>query len=100
MEAGLPDFESASGSSDIDSAALHNIGEVFSPYAWMTAASNQSAVCNPGNCSFYSSNSYEVAGLVLTAVQQPDGDWTDLDFSKTLSHDGLRYPSMRLPADQ
>merc|ERR1719246_112519 len=100
MEAGLPDFEDARGQAAIDDAAKYSHGEVFSPYDWMHAAALFDAVCNPGNCSFYASNSYEVAGLVLAAVQQPSGDWTDLDFAKAISDDSSRYPSMQMPADQ
>lgn len=96
MEAGIPDFEHAKGGGDIDSDALNSDGQVFPPYAWMRAASNQSAICNPGNCSFYSSNSYEVAGVLLAALQNPAGDWNDLDFAKTISDDPSRYPSMKL----
>lgn len=97
MEAGLPDFESASGSSTIDTQALESHGEVFTPYAWMRAAAGQ-AVCSPGTCSFYASNSYLIAGLLAAAVQKPDGDWTDLDFGKLIG--GSRYPSMKLPGDK
>merc|ERR1719313_1705872 len=75
MEAGIPDFEDAEGKSDIDSNALHSDGEVFPPYAWMRAASAQKAICSPGSCSYYSSNSYEVAGLLVSAVQKPNADW-------------------------
>jgi len=96
MEAGIPDFESASGSSNIDSQALNSHGEVFPPYAWMRAAAGN-AVCTPGSCSYYSSNSYEVAGLLLTALQNPNGDWTDLDFGKAI---GGAYPSMKLPGKE
>lgn len=100
MEAGIPDFESAEGASDIDSAALHSHGEVFPPYAWMRAASAQKAICNPGACSYYSSNSYEVAGLLVAAVQKPNADWGDLDFGSAICGDSTlaRYPSMKFPA--
>merc|ERR1712242_390078 len=98
MEAGIPDFEDAGGSSSIDSRALASEGEVFPPYAWMRAAAAQQAICDPGACSFYSSNSYEVAGLLLTALQKPDGDWGDLDFGTAFCGDGSKYPSMKLPA--
>jgi CubicO group peptidase (beta-lactamase class C family) len=100
MEAGIPDFENAMGSSSIDTQALNSDGEVFTPYAWMRAAASQAAVCNPGACSFYSSNSYEVAGLLLTALQKPDGDWGDLDFGKAICGDSSQYPSMKLAAGQ
>ena len=60
----------------------------------MQAAASTQAVCDPGTCSYYSSTSYEVAGLVLAAVQKPDGDWTDLDFRAAITGDDSRYPSM------
>jgi len=101
MEAGLPDFENARGSSSIDSDALHSTGQVFPPYAWIRAAAGQQIPCNPGECSFYSSNSYEIAGLLLTALQKPDGDWGDLDYMEAISGGSKsRYPSMKLPAGQ
>jgi len=102
MEAGLPDFEGAAGGGSIDNKALESDGQVFSPYAWMQAASSNSPPCSPGSCSFYSSNSYEVAGLLLAAVQNPDGNWDDLDFGKAFSGDtdASRYPSMKLPASK
>jgi CubicO group peptidase (beta-lactamase class C family) len=97
MEAGLPDFEDARGSGNIDSAALHSNGQVFPPYAWMRAAAKNDIPCNPGSCSFYSSNSYEVAGILLAALQNPEGDWEDLDYGAL----GFsRYPSMKLPGGQ
>jgi len=98
MEAGLPDFEGAAGGGSIDTQALHSHGEVFPPYAWMRAASSQQLVCSPGTCSFYSSNSYEVAGLLLAAVQNPSGDWDGLDLPALI--EGSRYPSMKLPGKQ
>jgi len=66
----------------------------------MDAAASNQPPCSPGSCSFYSSNSYEVAGLLVAAVQNPDGDWDDLDFGKAFSgdSDASRYPSMKLPA--
>lgn len=100
MEAGLPDFESARGGSDIDTRALNSHGEVFPPYAWMRGAALTPKICDPGACSFYASNSYEVAGLLLAAVQKPDGDWTDFDFAQAIAADATRYPSMVMPNAQ
>jgi CubicO group peptidase (beta-lactamase class C family) len=99
MEAGIPDFEGRGDT--MDNVALTSHGEVFPPYAWMRATP-QKAVCSPGACSYYSSTSYEVAGLVLAAVQKPNGDYNDLDFGAAISGDSdvLKYPSMKFPGSQ
>lgn len=98
MEAGIPDFEFSKETHDsIDSEALMSHGKVYPPYAWMRAAADQPAACAPGECSMYSSTGYEVAGLLLAAVQNPDGDYTDLNFQAAISDDPSRYPSMALP---
>lgn len=99
MEAGIPDFEGRAD--NIDNEALHSDGEVFPPYSWMRAAAGR-AVCSPGACSSYSSTSYEVAGLLLAAVQKPGGDYNDLDFGAAFCGDSgaSRYPSMKLPGSQ
>merc|ERR1712232_192676 len=100
MEAGIPDFEGRGDT--IDNVALHSDSEVFPPYAWMQAAAAQNAVCSPGACSSYSSTSYEVAGLLLAAIQNPAGDYDDLDFGAAFCGDSCtsRYPSMKLPGKQ
>jgi len=100
MEAGIPDFEGHGNT--IDGKALHSHDQIFSPYVWMRAASkssNNTPMCSPGSCSAYSSTSYEVAGLLLAAVQNPDGDYNDLDFTKAISGNSPapRYPSIKLP---
>jgi CubicO group peptidase (beta-lactamase class C family) len=94
MEAGLPDL----GTHDkLNTAALNSHGQVFSPYAWMRGYPK--TVCSPGACSYYSSVSYIVAGLLVTSVQKPTGDWVDLDFTMAVSGSTKsRYPSMKLPA--
>jgi len=96
MEAGIPDFEDRGGI-DVDNQALYSDGQVFPPYAWMRAV--RSPKCSPGACSYYSSTSYEVAGLLIAAIQKPDGDWYDLDFQKAIGG-ASRYPSMTLPGSQ
>merc|ERR1712154_311696 len=40
------------------------------------------------------------AGVLLTALQQPDGDWGDLDFGTAFCSDSSKYSSMKLPAGQ
>merc|ERR1719498_1031875 len=86
MEAGIPDFEFSQETNDtIDYEALMSHGEVYPPYAWMRAAADQPAACAPGECSMYSSTAYEVAGLLVAAVQNPNGDYTDLNFTAAIS---------------
>merc|ERR1711966_581443 len=96
MEAGLPDL---STHDKLDTAALNSHGEVFSPYAWMRDGAKM--ICQPGTCSYSSSVSYIVAGLLIASVQNPTGDWTDLDYATAVSNNTKsRYPSLKLPAAQ
>lgn len=54
-------------------------------------------VCAPGACSFYSSASYEVAGLLLAAVGVPDGEYTDMDLGKLTLPAPDAYPTLSFP---
>jgi len=45
-------------------------------------------------------HAYEVAGLLVAAIQNPNGDYGDLNFAAAISADSSRYPSMKLPASQ
>jgi len=54
--------------------------------------------CNPGNCTAYSSTSFEVAGLVLAAVLNPNGAWYEFDLGTAIAADYQKeYPSMIFP---
>jgi CubicO group peptidase (beta-lactamase class C family) len=98
MEAGIPDFEGRGGI-NVDDQALYSDGQVFPPYAWMRGGASHSVPCAPGDCSYYSSTSYEVAGLLIAAIQNPQGDWNDLDFQQAIGG-ASRFPSMTLPGSQ
>lgn len=53
--------------------------------------------CSPGNCTAYSSTSFEVAGLVLAAVLKPSAPWYDFDLGSAFSDDRTAYPSLVFP---
>jgi len=53
--------------------------------------------CAPGNCTAYSSTSFEVAGLVLAAVLNPSSAWYEFDLGSALFPDRSLYPSMTFP---
>jgi len=50
-----------------------------------------------GECSSYSSTSYDVAGLVLTALVEPEKLWSDFDLGSVLFPDRSKVPSMKFP---
>jgi hypothetical protein len=83
---------------DIDARALASKGEEFPPWAWIRASADQGLACDPGTCSIYSSTSYEVAGILLAALQSPEGNYGDLDFGSAAFPNASMYPSMKLPA--
>lgn len=59
-------------------------------------SSNKTAICAPETCTAYSSTSFEAAGLLLTALQHPEGDWADLDIrSMVIPRPNSSYPSLR-----
>merc|ERR1711970_1351620 len=53
--------------------------------------------CNPGTCLAYSSTGYEVAGLLLAAVLNPQGEWYDFDLGSAVFEDRSAYASMSFP---
>jgi len=53
--------------------------------------------CVPGNCTAYSSTGYEVAGLVLAAVLNPDVEWFNFDLGSAVFAHRELYPSMTFP---
>jgi len=103
MAAGIPDFELANSTGKhadpCDTEVLTHGDRIYPPYFWMRYASNMSnktPLCAPSTCTGYSSTSYEVAGLLLAALQHPDGDWTDLDLrSMAVPNPNSSYPSLR-----
>jgi CubicO group peptidase (beta-lactamase class C family) len=106
MSAGIPGFEV--GGNTIDSDALESTGKVWTVYDWVqstTTYCNQTnpsgcMTCMPGTCTRYSSTSYQLAGLLVAAVQNPQGDWDDLDLRAAAFPDPSRYPSLQFPADK
>jgi hypothetical protein len=102
MAAGIPDFEYlVDGTYEFDNQLLVQGQRVWTPYDYLHYAASipksyapvGHLYCDPGNCTAYSSTSYQVAGLLLTAVLNPDGDWMDLDMRKAALPDVDRYPS-------
>ncbi len=76
-----------------------------------TTGSAQPFVCKPGSCSYYSSTGFQVAGLVLLAVQQretaerhvttPNGTWTALDIAGPLfQSDQHRFNKLHFFSDE
>jgi len=50
-----------------------------------------------GECSSYSSTGYDVAGLVLAALLEPEKPWYDFDLGSVLFPDRSKVPSMKFP---
>lgn len=50
-----------------------------------------------GNCTSYSSTSYDVAGVLLTAALEPKNQWYDFDLGTVLFKDRSMVPSMHFP---
>lgn len=53
--------------------------------------------CMPGTCTAYSSTSYDVAGLVLAAVLEPEKGWYDFDLASAISDERSSYSRMSFP---
>merc|ERR1711879_475527 len=53
--------------------------------------------CAPGTCTAYSSTSYQVAGLVLVAILQPEREWYDFDLGSVLFGNNDEYASLSFP---
>lgn len=96
MAAGIRDFED---DFSFDKWVLGNgsIGKVMQDYPYDAMAFSVSdgnikagggsgpLICETGgNCTAYSSTSYDVAGLILAAVLQPEKSWSDLDLGDVL----------------
>eukprot|EP00913_Durusdinium_trenchii_P018940 g17798.t1 len=77
MQSGLADFDV----SGFDDALLKQGGSVHSPLEFLHAAAKQSPVflCNPGQCTSYTSTNYVLAGFVALGAVAPTSDWTSLD---------------------
>lgn len=50
-----------------------------------------------GNCTAYASTSFLVAGLLLTAVLEPEKAWYDFDLGDAIFKNRSKVPSMRFP---
>jgi len=113
MSAGIPDFEGvgvggtdefdddvlkAGKSNPFDAAhysATHCPTSSRAPNCQTSAG--PSLYCEPGDCSGYSSTSYQVAGMLLTSVLQPEASWDDMDQRGALGLSADRYPNMQFP---
>ncbi|CAK0889785.1 unnamed protein product [Prorocentrum cordatum] len=62
-----------------------------------TRVKSSPLVCAPGACSFYSSASYELAGLLIAAVGVPDGKYTDMDLGNFTLPSRDDYPTLTFP---
>lgn len=105
MSAGIRDFEA---SYDFDNRVLAD-GDRWWDYPfeamnWSVSevniaagGGNDTLLCQPGTCIAYSSTSYEVAGLLLASVLQPDKPWYDFDLGSAIFDDRSKVPSMVFP---
>jgi CubicO group peptidase (beta-lactamase class C family) len=108
MAAGIRDFED---DYSFDQWVLGNASKVWDAYPYDAMSFSISdanikagggsgpLICNTGgNCTAYSSTSYDVAGLILAAVLQPDKPWYSLDLGDVL-FDGRRdlIPGAKFP---
>lgn len=102
MSAGIPDFETSDsqkpGHDDCDASVLAREYGIFAPYFWLRCAAKSAEhqnLCAPGQCTAYSSTSYEIAGLLLSALQQPLIEWDSLDMrSLAIPNANGSYPSL------
>lgn len=62
-----------------------------------TSKYSKPLLCSPGNCSSYSSASYELAGLLVAALEVPNGAYTDMDLGKYAFGNRIRYPTLTFP---
>jgi CubicO group peptidase (beta-lactamase class C family) len=53
--------------------------------------------CAPGTCTAYSSTSYQVAGLVLVAILQPEREWYNFNLGSALFDNHDEYASVSFP---
>ncbi|CAJ1386918.1 unnamed protein product [Effrenium voratum] len=98
MTAGFPDFEVG----DFDDRMLNAGG--FQPVyanlryaaAFQKNATGKALLCAPKSCSAYSSAGFEVAGLILAAVLEPQGSYSDMDLGEVLPNRS-RYSSFAFP---
>lgn len=108
MSAGIPDFESTPQGSpqgnSYDKEVLEHGRRVWPPYGSIRFSASMpwpgpggKLYCYPGTCGAYSSTSYQLAGLLLAALQVPGGNWTDLDLGDIALPNRSRYPSLRFP---
>merc|ERR1712084_175289 len=103
MGGGIRDFED---DYSYDVWVLGNGSKVWEPYAAMNFSVSDvnikagggegPLICNPGECTAYSSTSYIVAGLLLASVLTPESDWFDFDLGDAIFTEDQRkeYPSM------
>jgi len=105
MGAGIRDFEDDYGF-DQWALAPGNSTKFWKDYpyqamSWSASSPNNKGdgplYCNPGQCTAYSSTSFEVAGLVLAAVLAPNEPWYSFDLGSALFDQRQDYPSMIFP---
>lgn len=94
MSAGIPDFENG----NVDAEILNDASRIWTPYEFLQRAKSFPMPCEPGQCSAYSSTSFELAGLLLAALHDRSGNWTEFDMRSAAFPDRNRYASLRFPA--
>jgi len=102
MSAGLADFEIGTRDAD-DLQAGNRVWPVYSNIRYPAefqkkyGGTSTGTICAPGTCGYYSSASYEVAGLLLAAVATPGHNYTDMDLGEFALPERDRYPSLVFP---
>jgi len=59
-----------------------------------TKKPSKALICEPGKCGYYSSAGYELAGLLVAAVETPQKPYTDMNVGDVTFPDGSQYPSL------
>eukprot|EP00929_Paragymnodinium_shiwhaense_P062719 TRINITY_DN31316_c0_g1_i4.p1 TRINITY_DN31316_c0_g1~~TRINITY_DN31316_c0_g1_i4.p1 ORF type:complete len:307 (-),score=43.10 TRINITY_DN31316_c0_g1_i4:45-965(-) len=98
MKAGIPDFEEPTPPYKFDTEVLNHGNDLWLPSASLQFASRMGGyklLCAPGSCTVYSTASYELVGLALSAVLGVPYD--QLELGKYVGMPQLVYPNNSRP---
>mmetsp|Transcript_90306 Transcript_90306/g.206534 ORF Transcript_90306/g.206534 Transcript_90306/m.206534 type:complete len:404 (+) Transcript_90306:47-1258(+) len=94
MAGGTPDFEDA-GADPFDRQVFEGGDKEWPVYSFIRYAATQPPLCDPGQCTGYSSAAYELLGLVVAAHQPSVATYTDLNLTTAALPDPTRMPSLQ-----